>query len=171
MASADILVYVILVQQFELPDLRFLLRVSPNHTHTREIFLDAAADVGKHLLDGFEAIVNAASEQDHRHADHRRGNEAEQRQPPIHPGHDGNQKESGEECLGEVHDAGAEHHANRVQIVGGARHDVAGAVFRVEVLRERDNVREQIVTEIELDVARQADEDHAHPVLEDSSYH
>ena len=61
---------------------------------------------------------------------------------------------------------GPEHHANRVQIVGGARHDVAGPVFCVKILRKRDDVREQIVPQIELDVARQADQDDAHPILE-----
>ena len=30
-----------------------------------------------------KAIVNAAAEQDHRDADQRRGNQAEQRQPPV----------------------------------------------------------------------------------------
>ncbi len=104
-------------------------------------------------------------------ADQRRGNQAEQGKPPIHAPHHADQKERGEEGLGEVHDAGAEHHADGVEIVGGARHDVAGAVFRVEVLRERDDMGEQIVAQIELDVARQADEDDAHPILKNSLDH
>ncbi len=119
-------------------------------------------------MDGFETIVDAAAEQDHRNAHQRRGNQAEQCQPPIYLRHHANQEDRGEECFGEVHDARAQHHADRVQIVGGAGHDVAGAVFRVEVLRERDNVREQIVAQIELDVAGQADQDDAHPILEES---
>ena len=63
---------------------------------------------------------------------------------------------------------GPEHHADGIQVVGGARHDVAGAHAAVEIRGERDQVAEQVVAQIVLDVARDADEDHAHPVLEEA---
>ena len=68
--------------------------------------------------------------------------------------------------LGPIHDAGPEHHANGVQIVRSSRHDVAGAELPVEVPGERDRAGKEIVSEIELDIAGDADDDDAHPVLE-----
>ena len=60
---------------------------------------------------------------------------------------------------------GPEHHAHRIQIVGAARHDVARAVAAVEILRKLHQMAKQIVAQIEFDVARDADDDDAHPVL------
>ncbi len=96
----------------------------------------------------------APAEKHYRGADQRRRDQAKHSQPPIHSQHHADQEKRGEESLGEVHDAGTEHHADRVQIVGSARHDVAGAVFRIEILRQRDDVGKQIVAEIKFAVAR-----------------
>ncbi len=85
-ASRMFCAHIILIQHFELADLGLLLRVSANHAHAREILLDAAADVGEHLLDRFEAIVNAAAEEDHRNAHQRRresGRTASAANPPA----------------------------------------------------------------------------------------
>ena len=66
-----------------------------------------------------------------------------------------------------VHDARADQHAHGVQVVGGARHDVAGAGALIEAVREPLQVREEIVAQIELDFARDADQDPARQILED----
>ena len=60
-----------------------------------------------------------------------------------------------------VHDRRADHHADGVQVVGRARHQVAGPV-RLEV-RERQplQMREEVVAHVVLDVARGADQDAA----------
>ena len=42
-----------------LRDLGVFLRVGANDAHAGEILLHAAADIGEHFLDHFEAIVNA----------------------------------------------------------------------------------------------------------------
>ena len=44
--------------------------------------------------------------------------------------HDGDRQHERQAGLGPVHDARTEHHAHGVQVVGGARHDVAGARAR-----------------------------------------
>jgi hypothetical protein len=111
--------------------------------------------------------VDAPTEENHGGAHKRRRNQAQQGETPIHSDHDADQEERGEEGLGKVHDARPQHHAHGVEIVGGARHDVPGTVAGVEILRQRDDVREQIVAQIELNVARQADQDHPHPILEE----
>ncbi len=69
--------------------------------------------------------------------------------------------------IGGVHDARADQHAHRVQIVGGARHDVAGAGALIEAVGEPLQMREQIVAQIEFDLARDADQDPARQVLKD----
>ena len=69
--------------------------------------------------------------------------------------------------VGGVHDARAEQHADGVQIVGGARHDVAGAGALVEAVGQRFQMAEQIVAQVEFDFARNADQDPASEELED----
>ena len=70
--------------------------------------------------------------------------------------------------VGRVHDRRAEQHADGVQVVGGARHDVAGAGALVEAVGKRFQVAEQIVAQVELDVARDADQDPAGQELKDA---
>ena len=68
-----------------------------------------------------------------------------------------------------VHDRRADHHAHGVEIVGGARHQVAGPV-RLEIRqRQRLQVREEVVPHVVFDVARRADEDAAHEEPEDAA--
>ena len=69
--------------------------------------------------------------------------------------------------VGGVHDARADQHAHGVEVVGGTRHDVAGARALVEAVGEPLQVREQIVAQVKLDFARDADQDPASQELED----
>ena len=64
--------------------------------------------------------------------------------------------------------AGPSSIADGVQIVGGAGHDVAGAVALVVGVGEAFEVGEQIVAQIEFDVAGNADDHPARQKLEDS---
>ena len=61
--------------------------------------------------------------------------------------------------VGAVHDGRAEQLAHGVQVVGRPRHDVAGAVLLEEARRLRFEVREEVVAEVELDLARGSDDD------------
>ena len=69
--------------------------------------------------------------------------------------------------VGRVHDARADQHAHGVQVVGGARHDVAGTRALIEAVGEALQVREQVVAQVELNLARNADQDPAGQELED----
>ena len=62
---------------------------------------------------------------------------------------------------------GPDQHAHGVQIVGGARHDVAGARALIEAVGQPLQMREEIVAQIEFDFARDADQDPARQILED----
>ena len=70
--------------------------------------------------------------------------------------------------LAEYMIAGAEQHANRVQVIGGARHDVAGAGALVEGVGEALESGEQIVAKVELNVTGNADHNPAGEELKDS---
>ena len=94
------------------------------------------------------------------------GSEGEERQPGADAEHE-HQRAGGEHHgVGGVHDARADQHAHRVQIVGGAGHDVAGAGALIKAVGQPLQVGEQIVAQVELDLARDADQDPAGQELE-----
>ncbi len=59
-------------------------------------------------------------------------------------------------------------HAHGVQVVGGPGHDVAGTGAPIEAEVERFKMAEEIVAQVELDLARDADDDPTRKELEDS---
>ena len=61
--------------------------------------------------------------------------------------------ERGEDRVGGVHDRRPAEHAHGLQVVGGARHQVTGVVRVEERRRLALEVGEEIVAQIELDVA------------------
>ena len=73
-----------------------------------------------------------------------------------------------EQSCGAVHDSGPEHHADLIEVVGGARHQLAGAVAHVELGLHGEQAIEQVVAQVVLDIAREADQDPARPEGEDA---
>ena len=157
-----------MVQQFEFANLRAFLGKRPHDADARQIFLHPAADIGKLRLDPFEPLMNPLAEPDHGEADERRRQDGQQRQSPVETQHDRDREQKGQSRFETVHDARAQQHADLIQIVGGARHNVAGALAREVVRRKADDVTEEVVPEVEFDVARNADQDDPHPELEDA---
>ena len=72
--------------------------------------------------------------------------------------HDENGEDHAVMRLPAVHDAGAENHAHVVEVVGGARHQLAGAVADVKLRLHQQQAIEEIAANVELDVARDADQ-------------
>jgi hypothetical protein len=66
-----------------------------------------------------------------------------------------------EDGVGAVHQGGAEQHAHGIQVVGHAGHDVAGTVALIEARVLLLQFAEQVVAQVELDVARDADQNPA----------
>ena len=83
------------------------------------------------------------------------GDEGEPRAEAIHLGQRG---EHEQKRIGRVHDGRAEKLADGGEVVGGAGHDVAGAVGLVELGGLALEVGEDVVAEVELDFSRGADE-------------
>ena len=67
-----------------------------------------------------------------------------------------------------VHDRRTQQHAHGVQIVGRARHDIADSCPLIIGVGQRFEMAKQVVTQIELDLARDADENPSHQELEHS---
>ena len=56
-----------------------------------------------------------------------------------------------------VHDSRAQNHAHRVQVIGGARHELAGAIAHIKFGLHKQEPIEQVVAKIEFDIAGEAD--------------
>ena len=82
--------------------------------------------------------------------------------------HEGHGADGEDDGVGRVHDGGTEQHPDRVEVVGGAGHNVARAVALIVGVGEAFEVREQVVAQIELDVAGDTDDHPARQKLEDS---
>src|SRR5208282_385298 len=160
--------YVFPVGALEGGDLGLFLHIGADDAGARKIFLGAGRDVGEHGLNAFEALVNAAAEILYDDA----GNGQRQKSVEGQLGADGeHEAESAggeDDGVGRVHDGGAEQHPDRVQVVGGAGHNVARAVALVVGVGEALKVREQVVAQIEFDIARDSDDHPARQKLEDS---
>ena len=148
-------------------DLRLLLNVGANQAGAGKVFLRFGRDVGEHGLDALEAFVDLAPEILHHDADDGQRRESEDGQPRADAQHEGQRARGEDHGVGGVHDARADQHAHRVEVVGGAGHDVAGAGALVEAVGEPLEMGEQVVAQVEFDLARDANQDPAREELED----
>ena len=83
-----------------------------------------------------------------------------------HQHDDGDERQHG---VRHVHHRRANHHPHGVEIVGRARHEVAGPVAMVVRGLELLQAREEVVAQVELDVARGANHDAALQEAEDAT--
>jgi hypothetical protein len=113
--------------------------------------------------------VDGGAEQLHRHGHERQRDQRPQREPRVDRDHDREGHRKRQQRVRRIHDRRADHHPHRVEIVGRARHQVAGAV-RLEI-RQRQllQVREEVVAHVVLDVAGGADQNPAREELEDAA--
>ena len=95
------------------------------------------------------------------------GAKAKMRQPGADGEHEDQRARGEHDGVGGVHDCRAQQHADGVKVVGGAGHDVAGAGALIEAVGKPLQMREQIVAQVEFDLARDADQDPARQELED----
>ena len=79
------------------------------------------------FLDRLETIVNRLSHLDGEYRQEDRRNERQQRQLDVDAQHEVQREQAAEDCVREIHHCGAEGHPHGAQIIGEARHNVAGA--------------------------------------------
>ena len=151
--KAQAAAYVFPIGGFEGVNLGLLLDVGANDAGAGKIFLSAGRNVGEHGLNALKALVNTASEVLDDDAGNRQREESEKRELWAQF-HHVRQREDGQgNRICGVHDGRAEQIAHGVQVICGARHDVAGAIALIIGVRERFKVREEVVAEIEFNVA------------------
>ena len=101
-----------------------------------------------------------------RDADNRQRQECVERQFGADREHEGQRPGGKHNGVRRIHDRRPQQHAHRIQVVGGARHNVAGSRALVVRVRKPFEVPEQIIAEIKFDFAGNADHDPAGQKLE-----
>ena len=112
--------------------------------------------------------MNSPPERLNDNADRGQGQERIKRQLGADGDHERERTRRIDDGVGRVHDRRAQQHSHGVQVVGGARHDVAGAVALVIRVAQAFQAREEVVAQIEFNIPRDPDHDPARQVLEDA---
>ncbi len=113
--------------------LRLFLSVGANNAHAGQIFLSFCGKRGERGLNRFVQGMDDLAEitRDHHDDGDRDENPEAQRRRQAEHQHDG--QHHGHNGRGAVHDSGTENHAHGIEVVGGARHQFAGAIAHVEL--------------------------------------
>jgi hypothetical protein len=130
-------------------------RVLHEAVQAREAFLDAP-----------EVRVHAQQEEVRHHRHHERGEEARQQQLGVQHAHGDGREHQQKAHARQVEDHRAHHVADAVEVVGGARHEVARVLLVEEGLGLRHQRREQVAAQRILHRARRRDHPQALEVKE-----
>ena len=148
--------------------LRFgvLLPVGAHDAHAGEIFLRAGGEFAKVLLHRLKAIVHGAAEFHHheRQRDHRQHRHGGKARTDAH--HEHKSQHAAKDRVGEVHNGRAGGEAHGAEVVGEARHDLAGAGAAKPSGVEGGEMRKEIVAQVILNAAAEAVEQLPHEVAE-----
>ena len=158
---------VLLVGGLEGGDLGFFLGKGADEAGTGEILLGLGRDVGEHGLNPLEARVDARAKVLDEDGGDGKGHEGVEGQLRAYVQHEREGGRGEDEGVGRVHDGRAEELADGGEVIGGAGHDVAGAVGVEEAGRLALKVGEDVVAEVEFYLAGGSDDDLAGDVKED----
>ena len=136
-----------------------LAAIGPHHTNTGERFLHHRAQGGQLGLDPLRLAVDCAAEGLDRDRHEWQRQQRDQGQHGVDRQHQRNRHDEHHGGAGHVHHGGPDHHAHRVQVVGRARHQVAGAVGMEIGQRQPLHPREERVPQVVLEVAGRPDDD------------
>ncbi len=112
------------------------------------------------------SFLNPSSKVLHYNAGQRQRHEGIKRQPRTGLPHKEQGQHGEDQRVRRVHDRRPQQHADGIQIVGGAGHDVAGAVSLVIRVRKRFQVREEVIAQLVFNIPRNADHQPARQELE-----
>ena len=115
------------------------------------------------------AVDSAAKGLD-RHRDERQRQQRDQRQHRVDRQHQRDRHDEHHDSAGHVHDGGSDHHAHRIQVVGGAGHQVAGTVGMKVGQWQPLQTREEQVPQVVLEVAGRPDDDPPDQKAEDTAH-
>ena len=155
-----------LVERAEPLDLGGFLAISADDSRAGQIFLGVRRQRREMLLYGLEPVVNRLS---HFYGEDRQENrrqERQERQLHVDPQHEVQREQAAEDGVGEVHHRRAEGHPHSAEVIGKARHDIAGAGLCKICRVERLQMCEEIVAQVVLHPAADAIHQLAHAVSE-----
>ena len=112
--------------------------------------------------------MNLAPEILHHDACQRHWRQCHQGQVGADPQHEEERKDREEDGVRAVHQRWAQQHAHGIQIVCHAGHDVAGAVALVKPRVLKFQLFEEVVAQVEFDLARDADQNPALRIKKDA---
>ena len=153
---------------FKRANLGLFLAVGADDADSGQIFLHACGERGQQRLDFFVALMDHLAEIPHGEGHRRDGQADKDRQRTREPHHNGNRGNHGDDGGAAVHDSRAQNHAHIVQVVGAAAHQLASAVAHVEGRLQLEQAVEQVATQVEFNIARNADQNVAGEKREDS---
>ncbi len=139
-------------------ELTRFLAIRTNHPDPCQRLLRHRADIGELLLNSLEALVNHPAEVPRGHRDQRQRDQGHQCETGIDGRHHRDGDDEGEGGARGVENRRADHHANRAQIVGRARHQIAGPIRVKERQRQALEVRVEGVADVVLDRTGRADQ-------------
>ena len=143
----------------EAADFGFFLGIGANDADAGKILLHFRGERSERSLNFFVELVDDLAEVADGNEDDRDRQENPERQRTRKLRQDQQGEDHGGQRLAGVHDAGAENHADVVEIVCGARHQFAGAVADVKLRLHQQQAIEEVAANVEFDVARDADKD------------
>ena len=164
--EASIRRHVVVVGKTEACQLGRFLSIRADNANAGERFLDDRAHVGQLGLDALEPAVDRVAEVPGGHRDARQRQQGDEGEPEVDPGHDANGDHEPDHRADEVHHRRPDEHPHGRQIVGGARHQVAGAIGLKIFERQPLEVAEKIVAEGIFNLPGGADKLDAHQVAE-----
>src|SRR6266481_4747654 len=159
---------VFLIGAFKEGDFCLFLSISADDPRTGEIFLRPRRDIGKLGLNFFKALVNPPPKILHQNAGQRQRDKGIQGESGADPPHEKQSGHGKHYRVCRIHNGWAQQHTHRIQVIGGASHNVAGPGLLVVRKRERFKMGENIIPEIVFNLARDADDQPACEELEDA---
>ncbi len=159
---------VLAVELFEQGHLRFFAAECADKTRARVILLRLRGDLGETCLNTLEAIVNSASKVLDQDASERHGRESHKGKIRAESKQKEQSEHREENSVGAVHEGRTKQHANGIQVIGHAGHNIAGAVALIEARILTFEMSKEIVADVEFDFPRDPDEDPALGVQENA---
>ena len=101
-------------------------------------------------------------------AGQRQGHESIQSQLGADTPHLDQGRDRKHDRISRIHDSRPQQHANGVQVIGRAGHNISRSCFLIERVRERFQMAEQIVSQVIFDVARNSNDQPARQKLENT---
>ena len=149
-------------------DLRLLAGEGSDQACAGVVFLCLRGDLREAGLDALEAVVDSVAEVLHQDAGQRHRRQCHKCKPGAQVQQEIQSEDSEEDRVRAIHEGRAEQHSDGIKIVGQPGHDVAGAVALIEARVLPLQVEEQVVTQVKLDLSRDADETPALGVEKDA---